>query len=81
MCTILMASFFHLEQNVRTSEVGPNFKSVIDVVRFIIVFSGFVKALKDPPDPSEEILKMFTVPILLPVARCLPSGLTSIVVV
>ena len=69
-----------MEQNVKTSEVGPNFKSVIDVVRFIIVLSGLVKALKDP-DPSEEILKMLTVPILLPVARCFPSGLTSIVVV
>lgn len=69
MCTILIASFFHFEQNVRTSDVGPNYKSVIDVVRFIMVFAGFDKALKLP----DEMSKMFTVPILLPVARCLPS--------
>ena len=77
MCTILIASFFHFEQKVRTSPVGPNCKPVIEVVKFIMVFVGFEKALK----PPEEISKMLTVPILLPVARCLPSWLTSIVVV
>ena len=42
----------------------------MEVVRFIIVFKG--ETLSVPLDRS-EVAKMFTVPILLPDARNLPS--------
>lgn len=76
MCAILTASFFHLEQNVRDSEVGENFRSVIDVVKFIRVFSGTVLEFK-----GWSKLKILTVPILEPVAKYLPSLEASITVV
>ena len=59
-----MAFFFHLEQYVRACDVGLNLRSVIEVVKFITVFTGLEKS---------SMLKMLTVPILDPVARCFSS--------
>ena len=82
-----MAFFFHLDEKAKTSEVGPNLRSVILVVNDMMVFSGFwlgisigcLKFVKSEPDYSSS--NRLTVPILLPVARYLPLLETAILVV
>lgn len=70
-----MEFFFHLLLNVRSSPVWLNCKSVIAVVR---LFRDFKGVSSTPVAPS--IAKRLTLPILLPVARRFPVGLTAIAV-
>ena len=73
MWASLKAFFFHFEHIARSSLEWLNCRSVMLVVKFMMVLKGY----GSKTSVSLEMWNRFTVPIFDPVARSWPFGLTA----